>query len=770
MKKSLVSLFTVLLSCLSLGAQPLATTLPYHGRHHTQRLPGVGEHRLERLQKMREANIALRHRQGPWRAQTQPQTKKGLVLLAEFSDVKFKKGAATDWYNRFNQQGFSLDSHVGSVRDYFIEQSYGQLTIDFDVIGPLQLSYNHDYYGTPPNDRLDDRAAEMVIEALKLADPEVNYADYDWNGDGEVDQIYVIYAGKTSSTEPGYIWPHEWYLANAKHYGNGSGAQSLDGVNVDTYAVSNELADDDIVEGIGTACHEFSHCLGFPDFYDPDYTGGTGGQYWDLLDGGEYNGPGYIGEIPSPYTAYERWAAGWIDLIPLTVPGRVKDLPAINSEGVAYIIKNTGNSNEYYILENRQQMTFGMGNRGHGLMVWHIDYNQNAWASNSVNKDDDHQRMTFLPADGQVGVLEDYGYGYLYYVTPDDEAGDPYPGKQRVNEVQPLTWFTAEKYGTKTHANLIHNISESAEGLISFTYGDYHPLPMPELTSPTDITLNGFTANWQAVAGATSYNLQVKTTMGIPCPATLLAENFSGFSDLNDGSLITGSVLNKYTQVPGWTGRALYGTKDAAVRISSANNVGNLTTPVIENQPGTLFVEFDAAYYNRDGSSVIVTVYSADDTETIASQEVQLTDTRATYSLTFEDVPAGCKVEFASTNRSKRIILYNINIMDMSGMDNTVTTYTGLTTTTYNVEFTDAVRCYYRVRAVCDDGTSEWSEWMEVDIASGIEEISADDMSEGQIVNGKWSNGKLYDLSGRCLQSVPQRGFYIRGGKTYLSR
>ena len=770
MNKSLISLFIAFLSCLSLVAQPLATTTPYHGRHHTQRLPGVGEHRMARLEKMREANIALRHRQGPWRTQSQPQTKKGLVLLAEFTDVKFKDGSAAEWNNRFNQRGYSLDRHVGSVRDYFIEQSYGLLTIDFDVVGPLQLANNHDYYGTPPNNRVDDRAAEMVIEALWLADPDVNYADYDWDGDGQVDQVYVIYAGKTSNTEPGYIWPHEWYLASAKSYGSGSGIQALDGVYVNTYAVSNELVDEKMLEGIGTACHEFSHCLGFPDFYDTDYTGGTAGQNWDLLDGGSYNGPRYIGEIPSPYTAYERWTAGWIDLLPLTGPCRVKDMPAINNEGVAYIIKNTGNSNEYYILENRQQTTFGTGNLGHGLMVWHIDYDRNAWASNRVNNDKNHQRMTFLPADGQVGVLQDRGFGYLYDITADDEAGDPYPGRQQVDEVQPLTWFTAERYGTKSHANIIHDISESADGKISFTYGDYFALPIPEVASPTDITPDGFTANWQTVAGATSYNLQVEKMTGIPSPATLLAENFSGFSDVNDGSQIAGSVLNKYTQVSGWTGSGIYGTKDASVRLSSASVAGHLTTPAIENQPGTLIVEFDAAYYHEDGSSVIVNVYNADGTETIASQTVQLTDSRATYSLTFEDVPAGCKVKFSSTKRSQRLFLYNINIMDMSGMGSTVTTYKGLTTTTYAIEVTDAVQCYYRVQAVCDDGTSEWSEWMEVDLASGIEGISADNTSEDEMVNGKWSNGKFYDLSGRRLQSVPQRGLYIQGGKAYLSR
>ena len=764
MKKNLITLLITFLACLSMGAQPLVTTTPYRGNHHTQRLPGVNERRLARLEQMREDNLALRHRQGPWRTQAQSQTKKGLVLLVEFSDEKLKSGAATQWNNRFNQQGYSLNNHIGSVRDYFIEQSYGMLTIDFDVVGPLTLSKTRSYYGSSPNSSLDDRAPEMVIEALKLANSQVNYADYDWNGNGYVDQVYVIYAGVTYYATQGYIWPHEWSLASAKYYGCGTGTQVMDGVYIDTYAVSNELSSSTTLEGIGTACHEFSHCLGYPDFYDTSYAGGTAGQNWDLLDGGCYNGPKRIGEIPSPYTAYERWMAGWIDLIPLTEPCRVKDMPAINEEGVAYVIKNSGNTNEYYILENRQQKTFGRGNRGHGLMIWHIDYNQRAWGANTVNIDKNHQRMTFLPADEHVGDLqydEEYD-SYSYAITADDEAGDPYPGKQNVEEVKPLTWFTAEKYGTKTHQNLIHNISETPTGKISFTYGDYTFLPTPEVDYPSIITPERFTAVWFPVEGATSYTLQVEAMTGKLGMATILSEDFSGFSNLGEGAQIGSSVLNTYTQTAGWTGAGLYGTKDASVRLSSTSIAGHITTPALDNRAGTLTVEFDAAYYGEDGSSVIVSVYNAAGSQVVAEQTVQLTGNRTTYVCTFESIPAGCKVEFASTARKKRFYLYNVNIMDMSGSESVVTTYVGLTTTSYTVESLEADQYYYRVQAVCDEGSSDWSEWMDVDIASSVNEIPSS-------LSGKEFDA-IYDLSGNRLQRIPRRGLYIQGGKTHLAR
>jgi len=764
MYKKLTTLLSALLCCLLAGAQPLANRIHYRGNHHTHRLPGVNERRLERLEKMRQANAILRHRQGPWRAQTQPQTKKGLVLLVDFSDTKMKDDAHTYWNNCFNQSGFSQFGHVGSVRDYFIEQSYGLLTIDFDVVGPLSLTQTRTYYGTAPyGTRLNDRAAEMVIEALKLANSQVNYADYDWYGNGEVDQIYVIYAGETYPDRQGYIWPHEWSLSSAQYYGCGSGYQHLDGVYIDTYAVSNELASATTLTGIGTACHEFSHCLGFPDFYDTNYEGGTAGQNWDLLDGGSYNGPEMIGEVPSPYTAYERWAAGWIDLIPLTEPTRVTDMPAINEEGKAYVIRNTGNSNEYYILENRQQKTFGTYNRGHGLMVWHIDYNQSLWKSNNVNTDKNHQRMTFLPADGSVGELRQSNGYYFYYIAPDDEAGDPYPGLQKVKSVQQLTWFTKEKNGTNTHQNLIHDIAETSDGKISFTYGNYIDLTAPELAAPTDMSADGFTANWLAVNDATSYTLQVEFLNGQDAPASVLTENFSGFQSAGANTIVGNSVINKYTQTSGWSVSNLYGTGDAFVRVGSTTALSSyIMTPAVGNKAGTLLVEFDAAYHGTENSSAVVSVVNGNQT-TIATQTVALTGTRATYRCTFENIPSGCMVKFAATAVKKRFYLYNVNIMDMSGTGRKTITVEGITATSYRVAPIEAEQYYYRVRAVGSDGPSEWSEWMGVNLADAIVDISATNSFTDD-------NDRIYDLIGRRLQRAPQRGIYIRNGKTYIAR
>ncbi|MCR4993991.1 MAG: M6 family metalloprotease domain-containing protein, partial [Bacteroidales bacterium] len=281
--------------------------------------------------------------------------KKGLIILVNFSDVSFQSANNNALYQRIaNEQNFSYDDFKGSMYDYFYAQSDGQFQLTFDVVGPVTVNKSQSYYGSNDSEGNDEHPAEMVIEALKLANSQVNYADYDWDGDGEVDQVYVIYAGKGEADGGAEetIWPHEWQLSSASYYGDGSGAQTLDGMTINTYACGGELNGyNGTIAGIGTMCHEFSHCLGYPDFYDTDYSGGQGMGYWDLMDSGSYNGNGYQ---PAGYTSYERWVAGWKTPVTLTTTQSVSNMKALSDGGESYVIYNNGNTNEYFLLENRQ--------------------------------------------------------------------------------------------------------------------------------------------------------------------------------------------------------------------------------------------------------------------------------------------------------------------------------------------------------------------------------------------------------------------------------
>lgn len=171
--------------------------------------------------------------------------KKGLIILVNFSDVAFQSANNNELYQRIaNEVGFSEGKFKGSMRDYFYAQSDGQFQLTFDVVGPVTVSKAQSYYGenNPDDNNSDKHSAEMVIEALKLADPLVNYADYDWDGNKTVEQVYVVYAGKGEADGGAdyTIWPHEWTLSSAHYYNDGAGPQTLDGVTIDTYACGGE--------------------------------------------------------------------------------------------------------------------------------------------------------------------------------------------------------------------------------------------------------------------------------------------------------------------------------------------------------------------------------------------------------------------------------------------------------------------------------------------------------------------------------------------------
>ena len=397
--------------------------------------------------------------------------KKGIIILINFSDVTFEEAHDNALYNSIaNEKNFNQDKFKGSVFDYFYDQSEGQFDLEFDVVGPLTLSMKRSYYGANNSAGDDKKPASMVIEACHLADSLVNFADYDWDGDKEVDQVFIVFAGmgEADGGPASSIWPHEWMLSGAKLYGDGSGAQTIDGVTIDTYACGPELNGFDQLDGIGTICHEFSHCLGYPDFYDTDYSGGQGMGYWDLMDSGCYNGDGYQ---PSGYTSYERWVAGWMEPTVLIKDTLVTDMTPLQEKAEAYIIYNDRTKNEYFMLENRAKIGWDASLPGAGLLILHVDYNRSAWENNTPNDDPNHQRMTWIAADN------DYQYttyqGSKYYTTQGMKT-DPFPygaTKSFGRETTPAAkFYNRTSNGTNYMDFLVSDIKRSSNGLISFKF------------------------------------------------------------------------------------------------------------------------------------------------------------------------------------------------------------------------------------------------------------------------------------------------------------
>ena len=402
--------------------------------------------------------------------------KKGIIFLVEFPDIAMKSTSTRSKFDKmFNQIGYHEDNHIGSVHDYFYDQSYGQFDLTFDVYGPIEVSQNYAYYGENDRNDNDKRVGILVDEVCKLANQtyDIPWADYDWDGDKEVEQVVIVYAGYGEHVSPdkNTIWPHESSLTRTKAHGDGNGAIKLNGQTIDTYAICCELrgASGSKMEGIGSFCHEFSHCLGLPDFYDIDYSGGYGMQYWDIMAEGSYNGATGNGECPVGFTAYERWFAGWLTMTELDEPTTITDMPCLYDEPEAYIIYNDGNRNEYFILENRQskgwyQYTNYYTNM-HGLLVTHVDYNRDAWVSNKVNDLKKHQRMSFIPA----------GNSYSYS-TADQNRSQLFPGNKYVTELTNDSHashggelFNKNTDGTKRMNKPITDIQEN-NGLISFKF------------------------------------------------------------------------------------------------------------------------------------------------------------------------------------------------------------------------------------------------------------------------------------------------------------
>lgn len=502
-------------------------------------------------------------------------TKKGLIILAEFTDSKFKSGHDLALYERIaNDENYSGNNFRGSIKDYFKAQSHGLFELDFDVAGICQLQHTYAYYGKNSNDN-DVRAGQMVAEACLWAHEQgFDFSKYDWNGDGEVDQVFVLYAGhgEASYKDANTIWPHMYYLS-ASDYGK---SLSLDGVTVDTYACSCELNGDGNLDGIGTFCHEFSHCMGFPDLYDTSSDGGWFGMGdFDLMCSGSYNGDS---KCPAGYSAYEKAECGWLTLKDMTNIEQeisIVGVQPMSADGDAYIIKNKGHEDEYYILENRQKTGWDSYLPASGLMITHVDYDADIWDWNMPNtsgkyedangntKTNDHQRLTIFRAGKST---DEYG-----------DASDLYPygsNNSLTKTSSPAsTLYNTNSDGSKYMHVAIKDIAIAADGTASFTLSK-------EEHQGGDVPV-------------------------IPSGSTMLYESFdkctgTGGNDSIWGGRSIGAGTPTYDN-KGWTStQGKVYASSACVRVGTSSVNGDITTPSFTVN-GKAVLSFKAGAWNTSG-------------------------------------------------------------------------------------------------------------------------------------------------------------------------
>ena len=315
------------------------------------------------------------------------KTYRQAVVLITFADCDFSMEDPAAYYQRlFNENGYNEGYGLGSVADYFRDQSGGLFNLQFDIYGPIKVSISakgsYSNYGF--------NAMEEALAALDALTTQ-DFSVYDWNGDGVVEQMLFVAAGLCGNQASGYIWPNTDYTTL-----NAPGKKEM----VNT-CITCELWRDKTLCGIGTICHEFVHCLGLPDLYPVGGTYYSAIDEWDLMDGGNYTNKGWC---PPNFSALEKMLLGWASPIELTSPTTITGMKPVSEGGETYLIRNSGYDDEFYLLENRRQTKWDYCLPGQGLAIFHVDYNQDKWTSNQVNNVDGHYRYDLFHADGKAYI------------------------------------------------------------------------------------------------------------------------------------------------------------------------------------------------------------------------------------------------------------------------------------------------------------------------------------------------------------------------------
>lgn len=361
-------------------------------------------------------------------------SKHGLVILAQFSDVSFSY-TRQDFVEMLTTPGYSRNGATGSAMDYFNDQFEGKVEFSFDVSEIVTLPRSRSWYGKDDPEGNDANPAQMIYDACKEADSSVDFSLYDDDGDGEVDNVFVFYAGadEAQTAESDLIWSHAWYIRD------GAGMSlTLDGKVINRYACTSELTgaeSDARIAPIGTFCHEYTHTFGLPDFYDTDYEGSDGlvsAALWrstSLMDAGNYNNDG---NTPPNLNAIEREYLGLSE--PETMTEGEYILEPISENG-RYLRLDTGTEGEYFLFECRSGKGWdayinGGTGAARGMLIYHIDkssvrnifsevYNtvttpELRWSLyNEVNANPAHQCADLIEADGRSDRLSSGIYGNL---------------------------------------------------------------------------------------------------------------------------------------------------------------------------------------------------------------------------------------------------------------------------------------------------------------------------------------------------------------------
>ena len=363
---------------------------------------------------------------------------RALFILVSFSNQTFKDASATYYKTKL---GDSSDGAM-SMYNYLKLQSNGAYAPPVDVFGPVNVNKTYATYGANNYYGDDVNPAQMIVDACKGLDSEIDFSQYDANNDGIVDNVYVIYAGKGEADggNENTIWPHQWDLTSAGL------SLTLDGKKIISYACSAELNGNSKC-AMGTPLHEFGHVIGLPDYYDTEYASTnysearTPGE-WSIMDGGSYNNDG---NTPPNYSIYDKYYLGWLTPKFLAKDGEGQNITLTTDWGDGYQIAGktslqaATNTSTIYYIENRQKTGWDEYLPGHGMIVWQVKYNSTNWNNNDLNNTGGSPRYTVYSASGDP--------------TNIGKASDPFPGSKVVRTFDAVTGSKLEEI-TETGGNI----------------------------------------------------------------------------------------------------------------------------------------------------------------------------------------------------------------------------------------------------------------------------------------------------------------------------
>ncbi len=325
------------------------------------------------------------------------------VILVEFVDNQAESSKT-----HFEEMLFSVNSYpTGSLTDYYLENSYNHFFIngivsDWLMMPQLYTYYTNGQYGFGP---YPQNAQGLARDAVLAADPYIDFSQFDRDGNGDVDAIFIVHAGPGAEEtgNPNHIWSHAWYIP---------GGVWVDGVRVYRYSMEPENG------RIGVFGHELGHVLGLPDLYDTDYSSEGLGN-WSMMAGGSWGGNG---AKPVHFDIWCKYKLGF--LIPMNVTGIIENAVILSSNEypVGYRLWTYGNSSPmYFLVEFRNKKGFDISLPGWGLLIFHVDENQpnnnNEWYPGHTQYG--HYKVALEQADGLWNLEKGQNRG---------DGGDPYPG------------------------------------------------------------------------------------------------------------------------------------------------------------------------------------------------------------------------------------------------------------------------------------------------------------------------------------------------------